>query len=139
VRDDADWWRLCAVIPGLAAMPGLDLAARRAQASAIDDALTTWTRDRPAQAAAAILMQVGIPAAALARSRDLVEDAHLRARGFWDADGAGVLPGLPWRASFGRVSGDAPGPGANTEMILAEVLELSSAEIAALRTEGALG
>jgi len=46
---------------------------------------------------------------------------------------------LPWRASFGRVTGVAPGLGADTETVLAELLGLSTVEIAALRDAGALG
>ena len=78
-------------------------------------------------------------AAALAASSDLVASAHLQARGFWDAHGAGVLPGLPWRASFGRKSGPAPGLGADTEAVLREVLDVPQDRIAALRASGALG
>ena len=84
-------------------------------------------------------MRAGIPAAALATSRDLVASPHLRARGFWDADGAGALPGLPWRASFGRRCGAAPGLGADTGTVLREVLGLSPDEIAVLRGTGAFG
>ena len=64
----------------------------------------------------------GIAAAVLARSRDLVACPHLRARGFWDPHGDGVLPGLPWRASFGRATGPAPALGADTDAVLREVL-----------------
>ena len=64
-----------------------------------------WARPRRAEAAAAELIRAGVPAAALATSRDLVDSPHLRARGFWEEHGDGVLPGLPWRASFGRASG----------------------------------
>ena len=56
--------------------------------------------------------------APLARSADLVACPHLRARGFWDEYGTGVLPGLPWIASFGRATGPAPGLGADTESVL---------------------
>jgi crotonobetainyl-CoA:carnitine CoA-transferase CaiB-like acyl-CoA transferase len=68
---------------------------------------------------AAMFTRAGVAAAALARSADLVESEHLRAREFWDEDG---LPGLPWRASFGRVSGPAPGLGADTAAVLRDVL-----------------
>jgi crotonobetainyl-CoA:carnitine CoA-transferase CaiB-like acyl-CoA transferase len=62
--------------------------------------------------AAAMLRALGVPAAALMSSVDLVRnDPHLRERGFWDAHEKGVLPGLPWRASFGRATGPAPGLG----------------------------
>ena len=74
----------------------------------IDEALSTWMRPRSARTVEARLLRAAIPAAALATSLDLVKSDHLKERGFWDAHGAGVLPGLPWRASFARVSGAAP-------------------------------
>ena len=95
-------------------------------------ALAEWLESQSAASAAARLLSAGVPAAALASSLDLVASEHLRARGFWQANGAGVLPGLPWHASFGRRSGDAPALGADTEAVLTEVLGLSSDEIAAL-------
>jgi crotonobetainyl-CoA:carnitine CoA-transferase CaiB-like acyl-CoA transferase len=85
------------------------------------------------------LRHAGIPAAALANSRDLVASDHLRERGFWGTHGAAVLPGLPWHASFGRTCGAAPELGADTEMILREVLDTPRDEIATLRQSGALG
>ena len=118
VRDDADWRRLCAIVAPLSEMAASELAERRRQRGAIEDALSAWARSRPARAAEDELMRAGIPAAALATSRDLVASPHLRARGFWDPDGTGVLPGLPWRASFGRSFGPAPGLGADTETVL---------------------
>jgi crotonobetainyl-CoA:carnitine CoA-transferase CaiB-like acyl-CoA transferase len=92
----------------------------------------------PPDCDAARFTQAGITAAALARSADLVACPHLRARGFWDAYGAGVLPGLPWRTSFGRASGPAPDLGADTDAVLQEVLGMRPAEIAPLRDAGAL-
>ena len=89
--------------------------------------------------AAAELLRAGIAAAVLATSRDLVDSDHLRERGFWDTHGTGVLPGLPWRASFGRSAGVAPELGADTETVLGNVLGFSPAEIAALRKSGAFG
>ena len=138
-RDDDDWRRLGTIVAPLAEMAECDLAGRAERRAAIDDALSAWAASRGAPQAAHELLRAGVPAAALATSRDLVASAHLRARGFWDADGAGVLPGLPWRASFGRTTGAAPGLGADTEMVLAELLGLSTVEVAALRDAGALG
>jgi crotonobetainyl-CoA:carnitine CoA-transferase CaiB-like acyl-CoA transferase len=108
--------------------PGRGAAAEAAADGAADGA-----------AEAAALVRSGIAAAALARSADLVADEHLRVRGFWNRHGAGVLPGLPWRASFGQVSGPAPELGADTDAVLREVLGMSADEIAQLRTAGALG
>jgi crotonobetainyl-CoA:carnitine CoA-transferase CaiB-like acyl-CoA transferase len=117
----------------------LDGARRAEQREAIDEAIAAWARSKPADAAADELLRAGVPAAALATSRDLVDCPHLRERGFWDEHGAGVLPGLPWQASFDRASGPAPALGADTEQVLRDLLDLPADEIAALRRSGALG
>ncbi len=69
----------------------------------------------------------------------LLKAHHLRERGFWDAHETGVVPGLPWRASFGRIIGPAPGLGGDTDAVLADVLGMSGEQIAGLRRAGALG
>ena len=104
-----------------------------------DDTLAAWCLPRDANQTAALLAQHGIAAAPVAGSFDLVESAHLRARGFWDTLGTGVVPGLPWRASYGRVTGPAPGLGDHTDAVLREILGLPDDRIAALRANGALG
>ena len=80
-----------------------------------------------------------IPSAALARTQELVESEHLRARGFWDAHSDGLLPGLPWQASFGHQSGLAPGLGEHTNIVLSDILGMHQAEINALKGDGVLG
>src|SRR5262249_22190666 len=107
VRSDEEWRNLCTRVSALSPMAGLGLRDRIAQNAAIDDTLSEWVRPRAAVRAATELMRAGIPAAALATSRDLVDSDHLRERGFWEPHGAGVLPGLPWQTSFGRTSGAA--------------------------------
>lgn len=139
VPDDDRWRSLCAVVEPLAPLHGLDLAGRREQEVEIDQTLAEWTRGRSAQAASEALSAAGIPAAELASSLDLMESGHLRAREFWQGTGSGRLPGLAWRASFGRQSGPAPALGADTDAVLRDVLSLSGEEIAALRASGALG
>ena len=139
VRNDAEWRQLCAMVSALAPMAGFGFPERMEQRAAIDDALGTWLRSQPAETAAAMLLRTGIPAASLASSVDLVASRHLRDRGFWEAHGDGLLPDLPWRPSFGRQSGTAPGLGADTDAVLCDVLDLSSDAIDALRRSGALG
>jgi len=139
VTTNEHWRRLCAIVPSLSSMADMSFRQRAERRAAIDDALAAWLRDKAAKAAAAELLKAGIPAAALATSLDLLNDKHLRERGFWEPDAAGVLPGLPWHASFGRVSGSAPELGADTDAVLREVLGMSSEQIAALRQSGALG
>jgi crotonobetainyl-CoA:carnitine CoA-transferase CaiB-like acyl-CoA transferase len=136
---DEEWRRLCAVVPPLLPLAGLGFSGRIEQRAAIDDALAAWLRPQTAEAVAVELQRADVPAAALATSLDLVNDDHFRERGFWEPDAAGVLPGLPWRASFGRISGAAPELGADTEMVLRDVLDTSSDQIGGLRQSGALG
>ena len=139
VVDGGQWRNLCLLVPGLAGMGSLDLAGRRAASEAIDAALSAWTAPGSAEDAARRLIASGIPSAALASSRKLVESEHLRARGFWDVHGDGLLPGLPWRTSLGRQTGPAPGLGEHTDRVLQEVLGMSAHEINALRNDGVLG
>jgi crotonobetainyl-CoA:carnitine CoA-transferase CaiB-like acyl-CoA transferase len=139
IRDDLEWQHLCGIVPSLSGLAGLGVTDRRERHGMIEGALSTWARPRTARATAAALVRAGVPAAALATARDLVACEHLRARGFWYPDSAGVLPGLPWRASFGRVTGPAPALGADTEIVLRDVLDLPPDRIAALFAAGALG
>jgi crotonobetainyl-CoA:carnitine CoA-transferase CaiB-like acyl-CoA transferase len=139
VTTDDEWHRLCAIVPSLFSMAGMGFRDRSEQRAKLDDALAAWLRRKAAKVAAAKLSNAGIPAAALATSLDLVASDHLRERGFWDAHGAGVLPRLPWHASFGRTSGAAPELGADTDAVLTDVLDLPSDQIAALHKSGALG
>jgi crotonobetainyl-CoA:carnitine CoA-transferase CaiB-like acyl-CoA transferase len=110
-------------------------ALRRLVPDGTDKALSAWASSRSATEAAEALLKAGVPAASLARYGDLVKSPHLLSRGFWQ----GGLPGLPWRASFGRTTGAAPGLGADTDQVLADVLGLSPTRIAGLRKSGALG
>ena len=139
VTNEDQWRTLCQVIPALEPLSGWDLGQRRGRSAGINGVLAGWASRRGAAEAAAELRRAGIPAAALRDSVDLVHDAHLKARGFWDAAAKGVLPGLPWRASFGRATGKAPGLGADTDAVLRDVLGLSGDRIAALREAGVFG
>ena len=96
-----------------------------------------WVGVEPGDAdAMATLHQAKTISAVLARSADLVGSEHLHTRGFWDEHG---LPGLPWRASFGRSTGPAPALGADTDGVLRDVLGMATVEIARLREAGVLG
>lgn len=110
VRNDAEWDALRTIVPRL---------TDRAQA---DTALAAWCAGQDAKAAEGLLRSAGVPAAALASSTDLVNSEHLGARGFWTPHGEGWLPGLPWRASFGRAIGPAPALGADTGQVLADLV-----------------
>jgi crotonobetainyl-CoA:carnitine CoA-transferase CaiB-like acyl-CoA transferase len=121
---DAAWQGLCRLVPALSAQERLAHADRLAGRETIDRVLAAWIRQRAAADVAMRLQQVGVCAAPLATAADLVGDAHLSARGFWDQHGTAMVPGLPWRASFGRRSGPAPGLGTDTLAVLRDVLGL---------------
>ncbi len=139
VRNDDEWRQVCALVPGLRAMAKLAFSGRIEHREVIDAALGAWLAECNASAAEAELVRAGVPAAALGSAADLVASPHLRARGFWERHGDGVLPGLPWQASFGRASGPAPGLGADTDAVLQELLGLDGDAITSLRRAGALG
>jgi crotonobetainyl-CoA:carnitine CoA-transferase CaiB-like acyl-CoA transferase len=115
----------------IAVAVGTEEERRRLEAVVSEGEMVAWLASQPAAAAAARLIAAGVPAAALANSLDLATSEHLQARGFWDSNS---LPGLPWRTSFGRRSGPAPGLGADTDGVLAEILGMPDDQIAALRT-----
>jgi crotonobetainyl-CoA:carnitine CoA-transferase CaiB-like acyl-CoA transferase len=119
VRNDTDWRALCSIVSGLD--PALDFSARTTRAAEIDAVLSAWAQAQDAGEAEAALRGAGVPASALASSIDLVGSFHLRARGFWDPLNDAVIPGLPWRASFGRAIGPAPDLGQHTEDVLASL------------------
>jgi benzylsuccinate CoA-transferase BbsF subunit len=138
VRGDEEWQRLCTIVPALSALADWGFRERLERRGAIDDALADWLRRRTAHARPNS-RRAGVPAAALATSRDLLGSDQLNERGFWEPHGTGLLPGLPWRASSGRISGEAPELGADNDVVLREVLGLSPPEIAALRQSGVFG
>ena len=139
INDDAQWRALCSTIPELAPMSTLDEPARRKKSQDIDAKISSWSKSRDAAAMTETLTNVGIAASPVATARELVDCAHLRARGFWQDWNDGVLPALPWKASFGRITGPAPGLGADTDAVMAKILSLSDSEISKLRASGAFG
>jgi crotonobetainyl-CoA:carnitine CoA-transferase CaiB-like acyl-CoA transferase len=140
IETDEQWRSLCGFAPGLAAMAELDEAERRNAGDDIDKILSGWTQTQSDSDASDRLTVAGIPASPVANSLDLVACEHLHARGFWeDHHDGGVIPGLPWHASFGRQNGPAPGLGTDTDAVLREVLSLSDTEIEKLHGLGTLG
>jgi crotonobetainyl-CoA:carnitine CoA-transferase CaiB-like acyl-CoA transferase len=148
-RSDGEFAALCDRMgrPELATDPRFgDRLARQRNRADLDATIEAWTRGHSATALAAALVAAGVPAFAVQTPDQLVEDRHLRARGFFEAvarAGAGVeaLPALPYR--FGRTPAHvrlpAPAPGEHDAYVLGDLLGLSEAEIEALRAIGAIG
>ena len=145
VTSEQQWHALCATVEELAPLRQLDAARRRERTQEIDVAVAAWIADRSPEDAVTALASAGVPAASPADSRDLFDDPHLAARGFYEQvpqpEGAAMrLPGLPWRAGTHRDSTRtaAPALGGDTDEVLARVLALDTASIAQLRGEGTL-
>jgi crotonobetainyl-CoA:carnitine CoA-transferase CaiB-like acyl-CoA transferase len=87
----------------------------------------------------AALLAAGVAAGAALDARDLADDPHLAARGFFvDAgDGSGRFPGFPLRleAGGGEVRRRGPDLGADDVAVRAGLLGRPNAEIAPLDPE----
>ncbi len=148
VEDDAAWARLAAAIghPELASDPRYATAAARKQREdALEEVVTAWTSMRAPEEATATLQTAGVTAFTAATNRDLAEDPHLNARGFFvelphPVVGTRKHAGVPWRMSESdcRVRRVAPCLGGDTDQVLRDVCGYSEAEIARLRAAGAL-
>ena len=157
VRNDDEWRRLCAIVPSLSMMAELGGSERGAQRDAIDAALSDWARSREARATANALMGVGIPAAALATSRDLLTSPHLQERGIlghgwqrrsaWPAVARQLRPGRrpcarPWRRyRNGSARGARSATGGNRGIARRRCVGIGGARTptAALATPGTAG
>ncbi|MYK26723.1 MAG: CoA transferase [Dehalococcoidia bacterium] len=146
VRDDGDWLRLCAVIerPDLAGDARLEaLAGRLTAQDELDAAISAWTAERlPAEAEAA-LQAGGIPAHAVIRASNAVDDPQLTHRGHivrvpHSLHGESVVEGSRFRLSRtpARI-GQPPAVGEHTEQILKEILGYDDEHIADLAAAGA--
>ena len=148
VEDDAAWGRFAVLVgrPELGADPRFaTLADRKRHEDELEDLVTAWTSRHAPEDATAALQAAGIAAFTAATNRDLAEDPHLNARGFFvelpHAEiGARKHVGVPWRMSASDVAVRAPAPcfGADTDAVLRDVCGYADAEIAALRAAGAL-
>lgn len=139
VTTDAQWQKLCAIIPRLSHWQHADIELRHAQSKEIERTIIEWTLPQSAEVTARTLVGAGIPAASLATMPELVDCDHLRARNFWENTKEGLLPGLPWQSTMGRCNSAAPGQGADTDAVLRKVLSLSDVEINKRRKAGAFG
>ncbi|MEU0838976.1 CoA transferase [Streptomyces sp. NPDC005962] len=149
VRDDTEWAAVCEVIgrPELATDERTATAeARRRAADLVDTALGGWARGMPADAAAELLQERGVPAGAVQDGRELVEhDPQLRARGFYvhaqhPVAGGFLHEGLPIRLTRtpGSLRTPAPVLGADTDTVLRDVAGLTAERIRQLREAGVL-
>ncbi len=146
---DADWPRLCRAIgrEDLGAEPQLAHASgRRAQQDRIDAAIASWSAGRDPEDAMRLLQRCGVAAGVVRPMSQVLQDAHLRARGFWrdlERDHSGTYTAsTPWFRT-GRdampIRSASPTLGQHTEDVLTRVLGLGAARIAELERMGITG
>jgi crotonobetainyl-CoA:carnitine CoA-transferase CaiB-like acyl-CoA transferase len=143
-----EWRSLCAAIgqPALADDPRFATAALRKRNEAeLDRIIEAWTISRDRWEITDKLQAAGVAAFPTLGPRDLVEDMHMRARGYHvqlphPVAGTHIHAGIAWKMSGTpcRVRKAAPVLGADTDSILREMLGCSDAEIQRLHEDEVL-
>ncbi len=139
VTNDQEWHALHEVAGLHPSLADLDLTERRGRHDEIDNAISAWTRALSPRGAMERLQARGVIAAPVSDARDLVEDLHLDARGFWaemnhpDA-GRRRYPGNPIRLSEtpGAYRFPPPGLGEHNRDIYLGLLGMSGDDLAEL-------
>ena len=145
-RED-DWPRFCHALgdPPWTRDPRFaTCAARRANQSALDEHVESWTRSRTAEEVMSHLQSAGVAAGRVANAEDLGRrDPQLHARAYWarvaTPEGDAVeLDGVPFKLSDTPGGIRAPGPllGEHTDAVLQRVLGLTADAVATLRADG---
>ncbi|MCY3919590.1 MAG: CoA transferase [Chloroflexi bacterium] len=142
------WRTLCDVLgrPELADDPRYkDAAGREEHADDLAALIGEWTKQRTKWEVMQTLGEAGIPSSAVFDTVDLFHDEHLLSRGFvheLEHPDHGRVRLLGWAPRLSKSDVPlrrAPLLGEHSDEVLAADLALSAAEIAELRTAGALG
>ena len=123
-----------------------DVVGRYRNQDALDEIISTWTRERPKQDAAGALQAVGVPAMPVVTVPEILDDDQLRARSFFEpvshaVAGAWEIEGPHWRMSEtpAHIRIPAPAFGEHNDYVFDELLGLSEDEVAGLEAEGITG
>ena len=148
IEDDAAWQRFAAAIgrPDLGDDPRLaSVVGRKQHEDLLEEAVTAWSATLPPEEVTARLQAAGVAAFTAATNRNIAEDEHLAARGFFAEQphpevGVRRHIGVPWRMSESdcRVRAAAPCLGADTDQVLRDVCGYRESDVAALRAAGVL-
>ncbi|WP_317929849.1 CaiB/BaiF CoA-transferase family protein [Halioxenophilus sp. WMMB6] len=141
-------WQAFVAATGLTALANnaelATLAGRKAQEEALNSAIADWSQSQSAEEIVGCLMAAGIGVHKSLSSLDLIADANLWGRGFYqeveDAEGnARSILGPAWKMTRpAAVVDDAPALGQHNQYVLGEILGLSEAEQAQLVADGVI-
>ena len=140
---DGEWRALCQTIgrPELADDARFQTAAaRKANEDALEELLTAWTQGRDKWQVTKTLQAAGVAAFPSMTSKDLADDPHLNARGFFarlehPEVGVRAHTAMPWRLSNAPNGVRTPAPliGNDTDYVMRELLGYSAQEVAELK------
>jgi crotonobetainyl-CoA:carnitine CoA-transferase CaiB-like acyl-CoA transferase len=148
-RNDAELCALCAVMEREDLTRGsrfADEASRYANQADLDEVIAGWTSGLDREEAAQRLQAAGVPAAPVLNHVDLLEDEHLRKRGFFEEvehpeAGNWPMEGPVWRfhASQPHIRHNAPMFAEHNDYVLRGLLGLSESEVRGLIEAGVVG
>ena len=140
---DGEWRALCQTIgrPELADDARFQTAAaRKANEDALEELLTTWTQDQDKWQVTKTLQAARVAAFPSMTSKDLAEDPHLDARGFFarlehPEVGVRAHTAMPWRLSNAPNGVRTPAPliGNDTDYVMRDLLGYTAQEVAELK------
>jgi crotonobetainyl-CoA:carnitine CoA-transferase CaiB-like acyl-CoA transferase len=149
VSSDKEWEALCRVLehPDWQSDERFfDPINRRKNQDELDGLIESWTSQHSPKEVMHLLQEAGVPAGAVLDAAELLDDEHLRARGFFrEIDHPEVGPrkycGLPIRFSEASLPSPKPAPylGEHNEYILSKLLGLSRDEITQLEEKNIIG
>jgi crotonobetainyl-CoA:carnitine CoA-transferase CaiB-like acyl-CoA transferase len=140
---DAEWQALCQAMgkPELVTDKRFTNAtARKANEDALEDIISSWTKERDRWDVTEALQKVGVAAFPSMSNKDLATNRHLTARGYLVQKehpevGKRIHAGIPWQMSGSpcEVRAAAPLRGQHTDYVLRDILGLPESEVRKLR------
>ena len=116
-------------------------AERKRNEVELDGILESWTRERSAESVMCRLQDAGVPSGAVLTNKQVAENEHLRARGFFQKDAEGrVHLAAPWRFSKVElgIRRFAPELGQDNYHVLRDILGVPEDDIRAMEREGVI-
>ena len=145
---DAQWKKICRIIghPELADDPRYaNIIARTKNREDYRQLITAWMSAHSVAEIEKILVENRIPCGAVATTEQVNKDPQLAAREMttWVDDpvyGKVAIPGIPFKMSKtpGQIKGPAPRLGQHNQEVYGKYLELTPAELDALKKEGVI-
>ncbi len=144
VETDRQFRALCEIM-GIPRLPDdgrfATPADRKRNENELDEIIESWTRERSAQSVMSLLQDAQVPAGAVLTNKQVVENEHFRARGFFQPDAEGHIHlAAPWKFSKVElgVRRFAPDLGQDNLHVLRDILGVPETDIRAMNHNGVI-